>query len=79
MQQKPTENGTEGNLYFSCLFALDKPVMVLTRASIRLSKLISLEKKVGRQKFRELRWISSIDRCFEWPFISIAVWKTKPK
>jgi hypothetical protein len=38
MQQKPTENGTATFISHASL-ALDKPVMVLTRASIRLSKL----------------------------------------
>jgi hypothetical protein len=48
---------------FHASLALDKPVMVLTRASIRLSKLISLRKVGQEQKFRGLRWISAIDRC----------------
>jgi hypothetical protein len=37
-------NGTEDNLLFHASLALDKPVMVLTRASIRLSKLFFLRK-----------------------------------
>jgi hypothetical protein len=59
---------------------LDKPVMVLTRASIRLSKLDSFgEKWSSQQKFRGLRWISAVDGVGEWPFIQQAtlIWKTQ--
>jgi hypothetical protein len=62
MQQKPTENGTETFISHASL-ALDKPVMVLTRASIRLSKLF-FGVWSSQQKFRGLRWISAVDRCW---------------
>jgi hypothetical protein len=71
MQQKPTENGT-GQPYFHASLVLDKPVMVLTRASIRLSKLVFFEKSGSSQQFRGLRWISAVDCVGEWPLIQQA-------
>jgi hypothetical protein len=50
MQQKPM--GRKQPFISHASLALDKPVMVLTRASIRLSKLIFGKVGSSEQKFR---------------------------
>ena len=62
--------------------ALDKPVMVLTRASIRLSKLISFWRRVGQvskslENYNELALSIGVG---EWPLIqqaTLSIWKTQ--
>jgi hypothetical protein len=77
MQQKPTENGTEDNLLFHASLALDKPVMVLTRASIRLSKL---NFESNEQKFRDYDGLALSIGVGEWPLIqqaTLSIWKRR--
>jgi hypothetical protein len=62
--------------------ALDKPVVVLTRASIRLTKLISFWKRVGHvsstlEKYNGLALSIGVG---EWPLIqqaTLSIWKTQ--
>jgi hypothetical protein len=63
--------------FISCLLALDKPVMVLTRASIRLSKF-NFEWS-SEQKFRDYDGLASIG-VGEWPLIqqaTLSIWKRR--
>ncbi|MBC7413215.1 MAG: DUF3291 domain-containing protein [Bacteroidia bacterium] len=62
--------------------ALDKPVMVLTRASIRISKLISFWRKVGNvsKSLEEYKGLVLSIGVGEWPLIqqaTVSIWKTQ--
>jgi hypothetical protein len=62
--RSPRKMGRKTTFISHASLALDKPVMVLTRASIRLSNYFFFGKVGQEQKFRGLRWISAIDRCW---------------
>ncbi len=62
--------------------AIDKPVMVLTRASIRLSKLISFWRKVGNvsKSLEDYKGLVLSIGVGEWPLIqqaTLSIWKTQ--
>ena len=62
--------------------ALDKPVMVLTRASIRISKLISFWRKVGNvsKSLEDYKGLVLSIGVGEWPLIqqaTLSIWKTQ--
>lgn len=62
--------------------ALDRPVMVLTRASIRISKLISFWRKVGHvsKSLEEYDGLVLSIGVGEWPLIqqaTVSIWKTQ--
>ena len=66
----------------NAILALDKPVMVLTRASIRLSKLISFWRKVGNvsKSLEEYDGLAMSIGVGEWPLIqqaTLSIWKTQ--
>lgn len=61
---------------------LDKPVMVLTRATIRFSKLISFWRRVGKvsQSLDNYKGLSFSIGVGEWPLIqqaTLSLWKTQ--
>jgi hypothetical protein len=62
--------------------AMDKPVMVLTRASIRITKLISFWRKVGKvsKSLEEYDGLALSIGVGEWPLIqqaTLSIWKTQ--
>jgi len=62
--------------------AIDKPVMVLTRASIRISKLISFWRKVGKvsKSLEDYEGLALSIGVGEWPLIqqaTLSIWKTQ--
>jgi hypothetical protein len=62
--------------------AIDKPVMVLTRASIRISKLISFWRKVGQvsKSLEDYNGLVLSIGVGEWPLIqqaTVSIWKTQ--
>lgn len=62
--------------------AIDKPVMVLTRASIRLSKLWSFWRKVGNvsKSLEDYQGLALSIGVGEWPLIqqaTLSIWKTQ--
>ncbi|KAB1155720.1 DUF3291 domain-containing protein [Flavobacterium luteum] len=61
---------------------IDKPIMVLTRASIRFSKLFSFWRRVGNvsKSLEEYKGLSLSIGVGEWPLIqqaTISIWKTQ--
>ena len=61
---------------------IDKPIMVLTRASIRFSKLFSFWRRVGNvsKSLDEYKGLSLSIGVGEWPLIqqaTISIWKTQ--
>lgn len=61
---------------------LDKPVVVLTRATIRFSKLISFWRRVGKvsQNLTQYKGLALSIGIGEWPLIqqaTISIWKTQ--
>jgi hypothetical protein len=67
---------------FDATLAIDKPVMVLTRASIRLSKLISFWRKVGKvsKSLEDYDGLALSIGVGEWPLIqqaTVSIWKTQ--
>jgi hypothetical protein len=61
-------------------FGLDKPVMVLTRASIRLSKLFLFEKSGRSQQSLDYDGLALSIGVGEWPLIqqaTLSIWKTQ--
>ncbi len=62
--------------------AIDKPVMVLTRASIRITKLISFWRKVGNvsKSLEDYQGLVLSIGVGEWPLIqqaTLSIWKTQ--
>jgi hypothetical protein len=61
---------------------IDKPIMVLTRASIRISKLISFWRKVGNvsKSLKDYDGLALSIGVGEWPLIqqaTLSIWKTQ--
>ncbi len=66
----------------SASLALDKPVVVLTRASIRIQKLWSFWKRVGRvsESLNQYKGLKLSIGVGEWPLVhqaTISIWKTQ--
>ena len=66
----------------SATLEIDKPIMVLTRASIRISKLISFWRKVGNvsKSLEDYEGLVLSIGVGEWPLIqqaTLSIWKTQ--